>query len=287
MAIRFRCQRCRQLLGIARRKSGTEIYCPKCGVPQIVPNEQAAAAALAMSELTNRPGDVEIPIEIFITEDSTAPVALARTTPLPGGTARVVVFRRSTLLAVAVLFAALAAAAFVAGYFAGRGRSSVAPEHAPKTADSDLVLVDGRVVHDSGSRSLDGDAGAVVIALPQGKTPSQTLSVEGIRPHEPAPAADHPSVRAIEALGGAYGRVDAAGDFAIVLPRPGRYHLLIVSRQTVRPADRRVDPIDLEQLQTYFYRGADLIGRHAYRWSLEEFGYGFDSITQNFSRGEQ
>jgi len=38
------------MLGIASRKAGAEVQCPKCGVSQIVPNEEAAAAALAMDQ---------------------------------------------------------------------------------------------------------------------------------------------------------------------------------------------------------------------------------------------
>jgi DNA-directed RNA polymerase subunit RPC12/RpoP len=38
MPIRFRCTRCHRLLGIARRKAGTETKCPHCGAPIVVPN---------------------------------------------------------------------------------------------------------------------------------------------------------------------------------------------------------------------------------------------------------
>jgi hypothetical protein len=39
MPIRFRCAFCNQLLGIARRKSGSVINCPTCGGPLVVPRE--------------------------------------------------------------------------------------------------------------------------------------------------------------------------------------------------------------------------------------------------------
>jgi hypothetical protein len=39
MPIRFRCAFCSQLLGIARRKSGSVINCPTCGGPLVVPRE--------------------------------------------------------------------------------------------------------------------------------------------------------------------------------------------------------------------------------------------------------
>jgi len=50
MPIRFHCKRCQQLLGIASRKAGSEIQCPKCGIAQVVPSQEAAAAALAMTQ---------------------------------------------------------------------------------------------------------------------------------------------------------------------------------------------------------------------------------------------
>lgn len=39
MPIKFRCDDCRQLLGIARRKAGTEVNCPRCGKILVVPPE--------------------------------------------------------------------------------------------------------------------------------------------------------------------------------------------------------------------------------------------------------
>jgi phage FluMu protein Com len=37
MPIRFRCQYCNQLLGIARRKAGTKVDCPTCHAQVLVP----------------------------------------------------------------------------------------------------------------------------------------------------------------------------------------------------------------------------------------------------------
>jgi hypothetical protein len=37
MPIRFRCQYCNQLMGIARRKVGTEVECPTCKGKMVVP----------------------------------------------------------------------------------------------------------------------------------------------------------------------------------------------------------------------------------------------------------
>jgi DNA-directed RNA polymerase subunit RPC12/RpoP len=39
MPIRFRCNRCNRLLGIARRKAGAETKCPHCGATIMVPHD--------------------------------------------------------------------------------------------------------------------------------------------------------------------------------------------------------------------------------------------------------
>lgn len=46
MPIRFRCAFCNQLMGIARRKSGTVVRCPTCQGQVVVPGPEAEAAAL-------------------------------------------------------------------------------------------------------------------------------------------------------------------------------------------------------------------------------------------------
>ncbi len=45
MPIRFRCQYCNQLLGIARRKAGTKVECPTCHAQVLVPSAEAPAPA--------------------------------------------------------------------------------------------------------------------------------------------------------------------------------------------------------------------------------------------------
>jgi len=51
MPIRFRCAYCNQLMGIARRKAGTVVRCPRCAGQVIVPDPGPDAA-----KATNGPG---------------------------------------------------------------------------------------------------------------------------------------------------------------------------------------------------------------------------------------
>jgi phage FluMu protein Com len=43
MPIRFRCQHCNQLMGIARRKAGMTVTCPTCRAQLVVPQAEAEA----------------------------------------------------------------------------------------------------------------------------------------------------------------------------------------------------------------------------------------------------
>jgi len=45
MPIRFRCAYCNQLMGIAQRKAGTVVSCPKCQGQVMVPDPEDAGAA--------------------------------------------------------------------------------------------------------------------------------------------------------------------------------------------------------------------------------------------------
>lgn len=51
MPIRFRCSHCNRLLGIARRKAGTEIRCPHCDRGVTVPRPAAGGAATELDEI--------------------------------------------------------------------------------------------------------------------------------------------------------------------------------------------------------------------------------------------
>src|SRR5262245_42338757 len=94
MPIRFRCAYCNQLMGIARRKAGTIIRCPKCAGQVIVPSpipEGVPGQAGAVQQPLPPPGtgpalfegsDIE---KLFGTQPAAAPPAPAPPPPLPLG----------------------------------------------------------------------------------------------------------------------------------------------------------------------------------------------------------
>ncbi len=122
------------------------------------------------------------------------------------------------------------------------------------------------------------DAGAVVIVLPTGATPERPIPIEGLRPWESNSAAGQTNRQRIAELGGMWTQAAEDGSYSVVLPRPGQYWVLAVSKNLARPKQtleltrRGIAELDYEQLSRYFERPADLIGPQAYRWSLETIG---------------
>jgi hypothetical protein len=56
MPIRFRCESCKQLLGIARRKAGTLVNCPTCRRALLVPMEDQEPAPAPAPQPAAAPG---------------------------------------------------------------------------------------------------------------------------------------------------------------------------------------------------------------------------------------
>jgi len=112
------------------------------------------------------------------------------------------------------------------------------------------------------------DEGTVVIVVPQDQQPSaaQRAPVEGLRPLDPLPQDNHPALRAIRMLGGAYTRADADGAFDLRLPSAGQYFVLVLSRNRYRDASEPPSHADLAQIGGYFLPATELLGDHRYQW---------------------
>ncbi len=303
MSIRFRCQRCHQLLGIGPRKADSQIQCPKCGAKQTVPNDEAAAAALAMDRLAKTHDEVESTADVVVFEGD-PPAAASPPAPQPGQAAPMpptpglplsrvpgepvppgmILFPRRTIYVQAALFVMLAATAFTAGYLIGRGDADYGVQVREEEAARQRVEITGRLVYEPSPDTITGDENAIVLALPLGRLPEQKLSIRDIRPHSPPPGENHPSLLKIRGLGGAYARADARGDFRMTLPKPGDYRLLIVSRHARRPAGNDVEVSDLVEIRDYFELAELLIDRCKYRWTLEKVGGGSHRVEANFGR---
>jgi hypothetical protein len=199
-----------------------------------------------------------------------------------------ILFRRRTIYLQGLLLPVVVAVAFAGGYFIGRGNASPEVRAAREESAREGLLLNGRLYYQADAERIAGDAGAVLVALPAGKSPDRTLSIQGLRPWDPAPERANESVRAIEDLGGAYQRADDSGAISLVLPEEGQYYLLLISRHTVRPEGIGIDELSLAEIRRYFYRADDLIGRYKYHWTTEQIGPGFPPIEHDFGRdGEE
>lgn len=305
MPIRFYCKRCDRLLGIATRKAGTEIGCPECGFTQHVPSKEAAAASVAMTRSAGTTDPDNSTPQVVVVDAPGKPdlswlaqmqSAQPTAPPLPGSAGAsasrqadrtipsgMILYRRRTLYIHGLLILLVAGGAFAGGYFVGRGDVRIELEANGRTAAREAVLLEGKLYYDSGG-AVAGDSGAVMIALPAEQSPRSTLSIEGIRPNDPPPSEANKSIRMIEDLGGVCQRVDDSGAYTVVLPGEGTYWVLLISRQTTRPADTDADELDLSQMRKYFYRAAALVGPYKYAWTLHEFSAGAPPLDHNFGR---
>ena len=162
--------------------------------------------------------------------------------------------------------AGLVVFAFLAGWFAGRaGRTTqVSP---PPEPTGEPVPLEGRVLYSLSPGHSLADERAIVIALPEGKTPAKKIDVRGLRPRDQDDLDAVPSAEALRALGGSVVRAGEQGEFVLVVPRPGNYSVLIISRHASRPEELGVGMSDAKELGEYFTSASDLIGQQRYSLS--------------------
>lgn len=80
MPIRFRCAYCSQLMGIARRKAGTIVNCPKCQGQVIVPNPEGEEESV-QTDSENKQENV---FEQDDFDNVLQPAPVTAPTPMPG-----------------------------------------------------------------------------------------------------------------------------------------------------------------------------------------------------------
>jgi hypothetical protein len=189
---------------------------------------------------------------------------------------RRLIYLHATLLAIGL------AGAFGVGYWAGRNASSKADS---SPAQASPIALDGRVTYRDAATELAGDNGAVVVAFPRARRPGRTEkpSLAGLGPLDPSPADNDPVIEAVAAQGGAYFRADSEGRFRLVLPQPGEYYLLFVSRHVTRPQNDDVRREHLAEMGEYFTGALELIGRQQYSWSLRDLD-AESIVSQSFAR---
>lgn len=334
MAIRFHCQRCRQLLAIGTRKAGHEIHCPKCGEVQRVPARDeaggepplataspAAIESLVVSTWLQQGDPLPAPPIVVpparlpdpAEETSTAtpippltapervdlPAAAGWPEPLPTFVAigadepavppGMVLLRRRTMHLQSLFFLMLAGVTFAIGYCVGSRSptSSIGLGPSPAVAAVEPALVEGQAIFENADGRLTGDVGAVVIALPEGRMPKAPLPLSGLKPGATTAltAEQQQSVEQIRALGGAYARAQAKGQFTLLL-RPGNYRILFISANARRAPSKSIDEADSGELRRYLAAPETLIGPAKYAWGLHALGPGLPAPNRDFGRDE-
>lgn len=332
MPIRFECDQCGQRLSIARRKSGTEIDCPTCGLKQHVPGEPSADEPVESSEAVaieqwlseTEPKVAEDPESVQIEQSDSGPppireeVDLSKTIdldyppippvagaaiPLPppipqpsSGEPAPTVPRLPipwAIYAQALLLLSVAAGAFSAGYYSGCQDGAAKTVEAPKReiaavpeADNGFaearVLLDAKLLWTPSPGKLEGDRGASFIALPRDRVPPSSLPIAGLQPAGENLTNSEASAAAIRASGGIFERAGSDGTLAAVLPREGRYYLLMISRNALRPADQPIRARDLAEMKQYFASPEELIGASKYAWKQSEIRVGAPVVEHDF-----
>jgi len=140
------------------------------------------------------------------------------------------------------------------------------------------VLLTGQIRYGRPGGLPIPDGGSVVIILPKDTTPERPIPIEGLRLWDSETAAGQVNRQRLSELGAGWVRVAEDGSYSVVLPQPGQYWVLMISRNLARPkavlelANRGIAELDFEQMSQYFERPGDLVGPQAYRWSLETIG---------------
>ena len=288
--VRFRCQECQRALKAEARKIGRRVRCPSCKTPAIVPtHEQAALAAESSPGENDEPSGEEFSqfvvydqAPVVVDDSDTEAVAeAAMHEAIVAIDASMVTISRRVLYAQGVLLGGVALVAFVLGYLLG----GVGKENSSAVAVGP-VQVAGKITFEDSAGDRVADGRAVIIMMPDENRPEngKKIAIKGLHPLATEPRDGDSVLDEIQMLGGVYGRTDAEGRFQLTVPRPGKYHLLVVSRGAVRSANKQPKPQHLAVLGRYFQSSYELIDQQQYHCSIETLDKNTPSIEHHFAR---
>jgi hypothetical protein len=186
---------------------------------------------------------------------------------------------RRVVVLQAVLLLLVGVGGLTVGYL--WGRRQVAPP-VDDAGAAQTVLLQGTLSHQAEGGLPQGDAGAVVIVLPLHKIPNPKLSAAELHPAGPGPDEGAAVLLALEEMGGRYARADAGGEFSLVVPQPGKYYVLFISKNAQRPSGAPPGAQDMRELGRFFGEPPKLVGKQKYRWAVEDLSGGLVAKSYDF-----
>ena len=170
-----------------------------------------------------------------------------------------VVIPRWVVYVQGALLGVIATTFFVFGLMVGNMTSS-----APTPIQLADCQVSGSVMFSTRGNAKP-DRGAVVLLLPKNRTPENRAPGRLINPDEFEPL-DNPAIDIINRLGGAVVRVDDQGRFQVVVDRPGKYDVLIISKARSRPKDIRLTKNQMAAVSSFYFPVDGVLGNHSFYW---------------------
>ncbi len=169
----------------------------------------------------------------------------------------------NSCLVTALLVTGISLAAFGLGWWL---RSENSPPASPLSEDKPEVAVPevlpaitGRISYRTADGSTLPDEGARILVLPLEREGKAKLPVDGFGGGDD-PADRRVARAALMALGGDFFTADAAGQFAITLPNPGTFQIVVISRHVER-GPSVVEPELVRSLSLYFDQPNRLLGQ--------------------------
>jgi predicted RNA-binding Zn-ribbon protein involved in translation (DUF1610 family) len=204
---------------------------------------------------------VTTPVSTTVTADlATHPEALT------GG----IWITRRLLIAQLFILITISLLTFLVGWIAGGSGERAATYNDGGPSQVRLNIV---VEYKSGDQKLP-DSGSAVLVWPKHKTAVQPLSIEGLSPFKSPPLVGSPAHKTFELLNGAYARTNKDGKVLnMILPEPGEYYCLVISRASKRPDDEAID-VQVLQLLGGLFGGETLNLLGQQRYDLKKFRLG-------------
>lgn len=302
MPVQFVCPTCRQLLSVGRRKIGSTVPCPRCGLSATVPDENTAAAEVAAARAARTQAGLGVMQELVVYDDipellapsgagaangqghaeppGYLPAMPQRPAYAPARAGHMLLVSRAAVYLQGVLLCLVAGLGFALGYWAAKRPAPPPPAAADVAAVEDALPVSlkGTVQYGIAGGDQLIDEGAVVLAVPVGAKPTAKLSAIGLRPQD-ASGTGH---QALQPLGGDYVRVQPTGAFELTVPRAGDYYLLIISNHAQRPPGEGLDRNHVGEMSPFFEVAGDLIGAQQYRWKRAHIDRSAAAISETF-----